>query len=164
LHSPRGLEPLQLAAGTPCHIDGNDRNGSLRVAYVIAVPRALLQQNGERSLPTEFPSHNWGPGVLKSHMIDFHSDVPFYDSRDRVIDRYRLTLDSAASLRLVWVGQNQGSVWVKGAWAAVGLSLSVSIIWFGCRLIRRFSTRNGCSLRQQPPPLHPPRQSLRPRR
>jgi hypothetical protein len=92
-------------------------------------------------LASDFASNKWAPGVLRSQMIDFRSDVPFYDSRDRVIDRYRLTVDSSDTLQLVWVGQNQGSVWVKAAWAAVGLCLSASIIWLGWRLVRRFSPK-----------------------
>jgi hypothetical protein len=148
LQSLRGLEPLPLAPGEPYRIDGQGRNGTHRIAYVIAVPRSLVEKEGEGALAAELSPHNAGPGefkvvpgVLRSEMIDFRADVPFYDSRDRVIDRYRLEMNSAESLRLVWLGQNEGSPWLKGTWIVVGLSMSVSIIWGGWWIIRRVRRR-----------------------
>jgi hypothetical protein len=137
LQSPRGLEPISLAPGKPHRIDGQGRHGINRIAYVIAVPHSLLEQKGESNLAAELKANKSVPGILWSEMIAFRTDVPFFDSRDRVIDRYRVELNAPDNLRLVWLAQNEGSRWVKGAWAAGGICVSGSIIWFGWWATRR---------------------------
>jgi len=83
--------------------------------------------------------------VLRSDSIDFRAYVPFYDSRDRVIDHYRVEVNSGQSLRLVWLGQNEGSRWLKGMWIVAGLSLSASIIAGGFWIVRKVGQRLGRS-------------------
>ena len=139
LVSPRGLEPLALSPGDPQIVDGNGRNGS--IARVAAVPRALVEQLGEKELADALQTEKKIAGVLFSNSVDIAGSVPFYDSRSRVIERYQLEIVSPTELRLVFLGQNDGSRGVKIAWVAAGLCLATGIVWGGWRLLRLFRRR-----------------------
>lgn len=137
LVSRRGVEPLAIAPGHSCQIDGTGRGGSYRLAYVVAVPNAVAEQLPAAGLAEVVLSGKLPPGVLRSESIDFSQAVPFYDSRRAVIDTYRLELVPGERVSLVWVGQNAGSVWVKLSWALAGLFAVAGLVWGGYRLFRR---------------------------
>jgi hypothetical protein len=136
LISERGPEPLELAPGKPCRIDGRDRTGVYRDASIIAVPTNLaewVRVNGlwSRRIASEPPT-----GVLVSERIDFNASVPFYDSREEVVDTYRLELVPGERVELVWLGQNEGSRRVKAFWAAGGVFAVLGLVGTGYLLLR----------------------------
>lgn len=142
LLSPRGLEPLALAPGRPCRIDGSGRQGSHRNASILAIPVERAEKFAEevKSHPEKYGrySEQNPPGTLHSETIDFHALIPFYDTRDRIVRRYRLELDPPArSVELVFLGENEGSAWVKVAWAVAGIAAAVGLVGLGLWLLRR---------------------------
>jgi hypothetical protein len=143
LVSPRGAEPLDLAPGRPCRVDGEGRTGSHRIAYVVAAPAGLIESLKATPAEQEFWSGKLPQSVLPSDPIDFYARVPFYDSRERVIDRYRVEFAPGQPVRLVWLGRNEGSPWVKRAWAAAGLfasgAVGCGVLWLRRKWARRKS-------------------------
>jgi hypothetical protein len=135
LHSTGSLKPIALAPGQPYRIE--TREALTWAASVVAVPRTLASDNGQNALAAELDSGKVPPGVLRLESIVFRADLPFYDTRERVIDRYRLESDGSGSLRLVWLGRNEGSRLMKGAWAVAGLLASGSILWLGFWCLHR---------------------------
>jgi hypothetical protein len=140
LISTLGDEPLELVPAKPCRIDGRERTGDRRFAYIIAVPtnlaerwvNGLWRQRGTDELP---------PGVLFAERIDFHASVPFYDSRTEVVDTYRLELIPGESVNLVWLGQNEGDQWLKVYWAAGGIFALLGLVALGFWVLRRSTTQ-----------------------
>jgi hypothetical protein len=76
--------------------------------------------------------------VTHSERIYFRDSVPFYDTRERVVDRYRVELEPGREVRLVLLERNTGSPWVKGAWAAAGILIAVSIGLASLWVFRKF--------------------------
>jgi hypothetical protein len=140
LVSPRGAELLDLAAGRPVRVDGAGRTGSHRIAYVIAVPLALVEELGEANFAKVAMRSELPPSVKRSEHVDFYGSVAFFDSRSRVVDRYRVEI-TEAHVRLVWLEQNAGSDWVKAEWAAAGIFLLVAALWIGWWVLRRLVRR-----------------------
>jgi hypothetical protein len=137
LVSPRGAEPLELAPGRPCRVDGTGRDGSHRMGYVVAVPTDTVKRLQAAGLAEAAASGKFPPEVLRSEWIDFYGAVPFYDSRREVIDTYRLELTPGERVSLVWLRQNSGHWWVKASWASAGVFAVVGVVWGGYRLLRR---------------------------
>jgi hypothetical protein len=131
LASEKGIEPLEVTPARPCHIDGHGRYGSHRDAFVIAAPVGVVERHvqtlGARGLWDEISGGRVPPGILRSELIDFGNALPFYDSRERVIDRYRLELEPGR-LTLVWLSQNQGDPLVKAAWVATGVIAAAVLV------------------------------------
>ena len=143
LVSERGVEPLEISPGKPCRIDGRDREGSYRLAWVVAVP---IDGNGNAQAPPVWDLAWPGPRLtltrgLRSEEIDFAGSVPFYDSRREIIDTYRLELLPGEQVRLVWLAQNVGSWWFKASWVFAGVCLTVGWLWLSYRLLRRWPAR-----------------------
>lgn len=143
LISPRGLEPLDLAPGRPLIVNGEGRLGSHRNARVIAAPVGLIEGIGEEQFQ-KLDEKRWSAEadprlsqVHESGPIDFYGSVPFFDSRERVIDRYRLEFVPGQHVRLVWLEQNAGSRWVKRAWLAAGILVPVAVLWGFWWAVRR---------------------------
>jgi hypothetical protein len=137
LVSPRGAEPLDLAPGRPLRVDGGGRDGSHRIAYVIAAPVGLIESLKVTPAEQDFWSGKLPPSVLWSEKLDFYARAPFYDSRERVIDRYRVEFAPGQPVRLMWLGQNESSPWVKGAWAAAGLFAFAAVVRAAIWLLRK---------------------------
>jgi hypothetical protein len=133
---PRDVQALSLAPGRPFRIDGSRRGGLRYRALIIAAPPGFVEGMDERKVFAAVTADNPPAGVLRSQRIDFGGWAPFFDSRDRLVDHYRLELNSD-EVRLVWLGQNEGSVWVKVAWAVAGLSASVALVLAGLFAVRR---------------------------
>lgn len=137
LVSRRGAEPLELAPGRPCRIDGADRNGSHRLGRVVAAPAETADRVTAKELAEAVSSGKRLPGALCAEELDFHGAVPFYDSRDEIIDRYQLELVPGERLRLVLLERSAGARWVKASWLLSGLFAAVGAVWLGYRLLRR---------------------------
>lgn len=146
LVSPHGIEPLDLARGRPFRIDGEGRTGSHRIAYIVAAPIALVEETGKDKFeaalwPRKFDADGrLPPTVIWSESIDFLGQVPFYDTRERVIDRCRLEFVPGQHVRLVWLEENSGSTAVKRAWLAAGVLVPVAVLsggWWAVRRVRR---------------------------
>lgn len=137
LVSDRGVELLDLAPGRSVLVNGEGRHGSHRIAQVVAAPVALVEQVGEAKLIDAHWKHELPPGVIRSDSFDFYGSVPFWDSRSRVIDRYRVEFVPGQSLRMVWLERNTGSWWLKGAWIAAGVFTVVAVVWAGRWVTRR---------------------------
>lgn len=143
LVSARGLEPLDLVPGRPLVINGEDRTGAYRIAWIVAAPAGLIEKLGEDGF-RKAREARWAdkpnpltPDVLESEEMDFLGSVPFYDSRERVIDRYRLEFVPKKELRLVWLEQNAGSKRVKVAWAVVGVLMPIAVLGGFWWVVRR---------------------------
>jgi hypothetical protein len=83
--------------------------------------------------------------VLTSEDIDFLGQVPFYDTRERVVDRCRLEFVPGKYVRLVLVEQNVGSGAVKRAWFAAGVLVPAAVLtggWWVVRRLRRATLRS----------------------
>jgi hypothetical protein len=137
LVSDRGVEPLDLAPGRPVRVDGAERTGSHRIAYVVAAQIGVIEGMGEEDFRKAFEQSHFPPGVNQSGHIDFLGQVPFYDSRERVVDRYRVEFSPGQPVRLVWLEQNEGSARVKAEWAAAGILAAVGFTWAGWWTLRR---------------------------
>ncbi len=137
LVSRRGLEPLDLVPGHPFRVDGAGRDGSHRPGQVIAAPVGLADRLGEAELTGAVDASKRPPGVLVSEPFDFYGSVPFFDSRSRVVDRYRVEVGPENRIRLVRLEHNAGSAWVKVAWAVAGICLVVGTFWAGWWTLRR---------------------------
>ena len=138
LASFRRIEPLNMVPGQPCRVDGKGRDRFARIAFVIAAPvgniEHLIETMGAAKLFDELYGGGLPAGVLRSNQIDLYGAVPFYDNRERVIDRYRLEIDQVNGLSLMWVEQNEGDWQAKLGWAVAGVCVAVSIAWAGWRL------------------------------
>jgi hypothetical protein len=150
LVSGRGVEPLELVPGKPYRIDGRDRTGSHRVAWVVAASTDMAEQlqatgQWQKAAIGELP------GALSSERIDFLASVPFYDSRREVVDTYRLELVPGERVSLVWVGQNAGARRVKVSWALAGAFAALGLMWVGYRLLRLMRHRSGRAEPGPPP-------------
>ena len=138
LVSPRGVEPLDLAPGRPFRVDGEGRHGERPWAPRSSPrPIELVNEMGEAKFAEMVLANKLTPGVIRSEPIDFHGSVPFYDSRERVIDRYRVEVVPGQRISLVWLGQNAGSGWIKIAWAAAGIFFAGTTVWAGWWVFRR---------------------------
>jgi hypothetical protein len=130
------FETLPLVPGQPFQI-GQGRTGSYRFGELIAVPRRLVEARGEEELLREIKANKNVDGVMHfSSEFDFREEVPFYDSRDRVIDWYRVEADPEKGLRLVWLKQNTDES-MRGVWAVTGVFASSLAVWLGWRWSRR---------------------------
>ncbi|QJW94449.1 hypothetical protein FTUN_1969 [Frigoriglobus tundricola] len=98
LVSQRGVEPLDPAPGRPLLVSGDGRNGSHRIANIVAAPAELGDEIGLNHLPS---------GAVRSAEIDFRKYVPFYDSRERVVVRYRLDFVPGRHVRLIQTDGNR---------------------------------------------------------
>jgi hypothetical protein len=141
LLSPRGLEPLDLAPGRPVRVDGEGRTGSHRIATVIAAPAGLIESLKVTPVEQEFWSGKLPPSVLQSDQIDFYARVPFFDSRERVIDRYRVEFAPGQPIRLVFLGQNESNPWLKRAWVVAGLFAFAAVVCGALWLLRKTAKR-----------------------
>ncbi len=137
LVSPRGTEPLDLAPGRPFRVDGEGRHGSHRVAWVVVTPVGLAEEMGKAEFEKLASMHKLPSEVFTSESIDFLGSVPFYDTRERVIDRYRLEFVPGQHVRLVWLEQNKGSAWPQFACFGTGVLVPIATVWGGWWAIRR---------------------------
>jgi hypothetical protein len=138
LVSQRGR--VHLAPDKPCRIDGRDRVGGYRDAYIITVPADLAERVPVDGLWEQIIAGKLPAGVLLSERIDFNATVPFYDSRKEVVDTYRLELIPGERVNLVWLGQNEGAWRLKASWAAGGIFALVGLVWLGYWVLRRRAT------------------------
>ena len=133
------VEELSLKAGEPFLLHGPDRLGGCRFTTLVAVPKTLLA-----SADRHPPSAEWlrakREGVVRSPEIDFIGVIPFYDTRERIIETSRVELaDDRIDLTLTDV--NAGDPWVRRAWGASGILFAVGVVWLGVWLIRRLPFR-----------------------
>lgn len=144
LVSRRGAETLDLAPGRPFLVSGGGRNGSHREAYIVAAPAELVEGIGMNELP---------PGAFRSEQIDFGTSVPFYDSRERVVTRYRLDFVPGQRVELIQTDENTGSKWIKRVWAATGVLVSFAVVggglWVGRRMVRTLRSRQAVARRAE---------------
>jgi hypothetical protein len=136
LMSDRGVEPLNLAPGQPFRVDGSGRERSQMYVWVVAAPVGLVEGVGEAKFAEALTRGQSPQGVRQSDYLHFYGFVPYWDSRSRVIDRYRVEL-SPSAVQLVWLEQNAGSVWVKRMWAVGGILCAVAALWGGWWILRR---------------------------
>ena len=95
LISRRGGEPLEFAPGKPYRIDGRPVvMGAIELGWVGAAPVDVADPDadGRAVGETRGTSGELPPGVLRSEELDFSEAVPFYDTRQEVVDTYRLEL------------------------------------------------------------------------
>lgn len=99
LHSR--VEPLDLAPDRSFRVGGEGRGGSHRLAHIVAAPVGMVEGMGEGKFHEAFLAGKLPPGVFRSdEIIDFSARVPFYDSRERVIDRYGVEFEPGQPVRL----------------------------------------------------------------
>jgi len=63
--------------------------------------------------------------------------VPIYDSRDLIIQRYRLEITPTGELKLVLLETNSGDPWFKARWIGGSVLACIAIVWFGLWILRR---------------------------
>lgn len=73
----------------------------LDLAHVAAAPVGMVEGMGEGKFHEAFLAGKLPPGVFRSdEIIDFSARVSFYDSRERVIDRYGVEFEPGQPVRL----------------------------------------------------------------
>jgi hypothetical protein len=137
LVSPRGAEPLDLGSGLPCRVDGYGRDGSHRLAYVVAAPVGSAAWDRPEGLWDALLAGKLPADVQRSGPIDFYASVPVLDPRRRVTDHYRLEFVPGERVELVWLGLSKTDRLAGYAWWAAGVGVAGLVVWAGLRLIRR---------------------------
>jgi hypothetical protein len=72
--------------------------------------------------------------------LDLRIDPPrvsFYDSRDRIVKRYRLEITPTGEVKLVLLETNSSDPWFKAGWIAAGVLAGMAVVWFGLWVVRR---------------------------
>lgn len=142
LVSAEGIEPLDFAPGRPFRVDGEVKLQQVgtRPAYVFAAPVGVIEEMGAEKVHEAWLAGKLPPRVLQSQWIFFRDSVPFFDTRERVIDRYRVEFEPGKEVRLVLLERNTGNPWVKRAWAAAGILAAASVglagLWVFRKLLR----------------------------
>jgi hypothetical protein len=134
--SNRGIEPLELAPGRPVRVDGEGLRGGHQSTWVVAAPVGLVEGMGEVKFAEAVRKGQLPPGVRRSESLHFYEEVPFFDSRSILIDRYRVE-SWPGSVRLVWLEREAGSDWIPAIWALVGILCAVAALWGGWWVLRR---------------------------
>lgn len=138
-------ERLALSAASPVVLLPDGRTGAYREWTLHAVPKRLLPPDGPMPAGADWFGRHREPGTASFGTFDFgYNTAGFYDDRERIEVTYRVE-HGPDGWRLVKVGENAGSRWVKCVRLAPVVLLPVGLFavlrWWSRRRFRRGGSR-----------------------
>jgi hypothetical protein len=135
--------PVPLAAGQNYQLTWDGPLPRFAVGRVIvAVPHTSGKEPAPEEVAEMIRLGSSPPGVQKLTGFPPAAAVPPYDSRSRVVSRYRLEVAPGGELRLTELGQNRSSPVPLLIWLTAGLAAFALVVWVGWRLVRRGGGRS----------------------